>query len=413
MDTTCDLTIEEDQRDDIGTLGVTVAIGDLDDDGTDDLLLGAGNSYNFRGRVYLYYGGQKFDGTYDLVFGGIEANTRFGRFIDVGDVNGDKFSDIVIGSFLYNNCRGRAYLYYGGPRDSEPTQMCKSLVQAAADGDVEQVKSLIEKGADVNGRGKNRNSPLHCAADQGHRDVAELLIRKGADADSKNVMGDTPLHVAAFRGNKNVTGLLITEGANVNARRYFGGTPLHCAVWGGRHTEVAQLLIAKGAEVSAKDESGDTPLHYAVGDVFGSNREREEMAKLLIAKGAAVDAKNNLGQTPVDFVMTGYQEPTIIKLLVSKGAVVSNLHVAALMNDSGKAISFIEKSNDVNAKDGRGRSPLDYAAMAGSKEVAELLIAKGADINERERIGRTPLWWANRRGHKEIVELLRKHGAKE
>ena len=42
----------------------------------------------------------------------------------------------------------------------------------------------------------------------------------------------------------------------------------------------------------------------------------------------------------------------------------------------------------------------------------ELLISKKADINARDNKGKTPLDWAATWGLKEIADLLRKHGGK-
>jgi len=409
MNATADLTIDGEGGNDRADFGIGVVIGDLNNDGYEELLLGGDDCYNYRGRVCLYYGREKFDGAYELIFDGQAANIHFGRFMDIGDVNGDKYPDIVIGAWSYNQFQGRAYLYYGGPRRSEPTQLNKLLLQAAAEGNTEQAKSLISKGADINAQGENGNTPLHRAARQVHKEVVELLIDKGAKVNSKNAMGDAPLHVAAHNSRVDVAELLIAKGADVNARRHFGGTPLHCAVWGGRHREVTELLLAKGANVNVKDESGDTPLHYAAGYILGGNRD--SMVKLLIAKGAIADSKNRLGQTPADFALTHPSIPTVLRLLATKDASVPNLHVAAFMGDSAKVQSFIEQGSDVNAKFGRGRTPLHYAAMAGSEEAAELLLAKGADVNAKGGWDYTPLYYAVYSGSKDMVELLLSKGA--
>ena len=49
-----------------------------------------------------------------------------------------------------------------------------------------------------------------------------------------------------------------------------------------------------------------------------------------------------------------------------------------------------------------------HAAFGGYKEIVELLIAKGADVNPKNDRGQTPLDWAD----KKIAALLRKHGGK-
>lgn len=95
-------------------LGQRVALGDVNNDGYDDLLTG-GWGYKFRqGRAYLYYGGKNFDGTCDKVFEA-ETGTKsgFGFEVALGDVNNDGYADLAIYADAYNSEQGRVYLYYG------------------------------------------------------------------------------------------------------------------------------------------------------------------------------------------------------------------------------------------------------------------------------------------------------------
>ncbi len=66
------------------------------------------------------------------------------------------------------------------------------LHEAAKEGDLPKVNSLIEGGADVNVRTGNGATPLHFAADRGHIDVVELLISKGANVNANNFW-ETPM----------------------------------------------------------------------------------------------------------------------------------------------------------------------------------------------------------------------------
>lgn len=59
------------------------------------------------------------------------------------------------------------------------------------------VNYLIEKGADVNKKDNDGNTPLHCAAKKGNIEVVKYLIGKGARVDIKNGWGETSLHIAA------------------------------------------------------------------------------------------------------------------------------------------------------------------------------------------------------------------------
>ena len=59
--------------------------------------------------------------TCDLVFEGENEGDYFGFVVNFGDIDSDGYEDIVIGAPLYGQNQGRAYLYWGGKRDSMDT----------------------------------------------------------------------------------------------------------------------------------------------------------------------------------------------------------------------------------------------------------------------------------------------------
>ena len=66
----------------------------------------------------------------------------------------------------------------------------------------------------------------------------------------------------------------------------------------------------------------------------------------------------------------------------------------------------LEKGIDINGLDGKGISPLSWAAMAGQPEIVRLLIDRGANVNQKNKDGGTPLHGAAFLGQTELVELL-------
>lgn len=120
-----------------------------------------------------------------------------------------------------------------------------ALHGAAYKGEVEVARLLISRGADVNARASDGNTPLVEAATHNRLDMVKLLLDSGADVNAANDRGDIPLHWAAARGNQEVVRLMILKGADVNARNNDGNTPLGLAVSKG-HEEMTEMLRQSG-----------------------------------------------------------------------------------------------------------------------------------------------------------------------
>jgi cytohesin len=179
-----------------------------------------------------------------------------------------------------------------GGKMGEEVEPDISIHRAAVEGDIIAVKQHLDAGTDVNAKDSARCTPLHWAAWGGHKETAELLIAKGANVNVKRDNGETPLDAAisqyqtkaadllrkhggktgeelnviiaaAKKGNIEAVKQHLAAGADVNAKNKWGGTPLFLAAWKG-HKEIAELLIAEGADVNAKDDKGRTPLDLAI-----------------------------------------------------------------------------------------------------------------------------------------------------
>jgi len=92
------------------------------------------------------------------------------------------------------------------------------LPTATKEGKVKVVQLLLERGADINSRNANNQTPLGEAATLGNIDVVRLLIERSAEVDSCGRWGWTPLHIASEWGHLEVSRILVDHGANLNAR---------------------------------------------------------------------------------------------------------------------------------------------------------------------------------------------------
>jgi len=87
--------------------------------------------------------------------------------------------------------------------------------------------------------------------------MVELLLANKAEVNAKDNGGRTPLHSAAESGHKDAVGLLLANGAEVNAKNNYGWTPLKeaadAAAWASAYEgwyrdldDVVQLLRQHG-----------------------------------------------------------------------------------------------------------------------------------------------------------------------
>jgi ankyrin repeat protein len=299
----------------------------------------------------------------------------------------------------------------------------QTLHEAAAAGNLEQVKKLVAEGADVNAKDEDGRTPLHSAAWYGREDVAAVLLAHGANINEADGSGQAPLHLAMSFGGKPVPELLLAQGAQINARDNAGNTPLHAAA---DHPDLLELLIAKGADVKARNEAGQTPLHR-VSMIRKQDKRIELTAEVLLAHGAEVDAKDKSERTPLHFAV-GNSNKELVDLLVAKGADVKTkaadgtnlLHQAVKSEQLDMVELFLNRGIDINSARSDGRTALHVALAAppsansiNINRIVEALIARGADVKARDVHGNTPVQIAVSYGfsRKDTVRLLLDKGA--
>ncbi len=79
--------------------GETFSIGDLNNDGYDDLVVGAPFYGPIQGKVYVYFGRTNFSNLPDATVEGDTISSFYGYDIKIADINGDKIKDLAIGSY--------------------------------------------------------------------------------------------------------------------------------------------------------------------------------------------------------------------------------------------------------------------------------------------------------------------------
>ena len=81
-------------------------------------------------------------------------------------------------------------------------------------GDVAQVKAFIEAHPDlVNAKDDRNCTPLHFSVNKGDVELVRFLVDKGADMTARDADGDSPLHWAALYGKPEIADLLVSRAA--------------------------------------------------------------------------------------------------------------------------------------------------------------------------------------------------------
>jgi ankyrin repeat protein len=91
----------------------------------------------------------------------------------------------------------------------------RDLVSAAAQGDAMQVKSLLDRGANIEAHARDDWTPLTVAAREGHLKTVELLLERGADVNAREGGGHTALFWADKYDRTEVAVLLRSKGGKL------------------------------------------------------------------------------------------------------------------------------------------------------------------------------------------------------
>jgi ankyrin repeat protein len=188
-------------------------------------------------------------------------------------------------------------------------------------------------------------------------DAVKALLEKGADVNEPAYTTKTPLHYASHSRNKEILKLMMTEGADLEAKTEQGFTPLSYAV-GLNHPDNCRILLEAGADVDGIDNWKRTGLNVA------ASQGLTDVTVILMEFDANVNTLDVWNWSALD-VAEEYENFDIAELIIEAGGVNGpkiTIHQAAGAGDNDMVALHLFFGTDINLLDDTGETPMDTAA---------------------------------------------------
>ena len=284
-----------------------------------------------------------------------------------------------------------------------------ALISAAFVGNLDGVKLLVDKGANIKAVDGNYEDAMSLAAMSQQTEIVRFLLDCGAPPNEANVHHYTPLVHACYYESIDLVNLLLRhihfngccqsinprcdeENPDIpliytysNKMRPFPWhTPLIVAVY-KKNVELVKILLKADVPINESDVRGDTALHHAVW------KYDPVIMDSLLESNPDPNMENCRGNTPLLIACKFSKKDDVLLKLIKYGA-------------------------DVNASAKRNMglktSVLFEAAAYGSIEVIEALCEAGADLDFIAYTGHTPLFVAIRENNIEAIKVLIQYGCR-
>jgi len=287
------------------------------------------------------------------------------------------------------------------------------FVETVRSGKIEDVRTLIKNGADVNCPDRGGSHAIYWAALRGNFDMVKLLVENGADTNAVNRHNDDPLlYTAIYENNTAIAKYLLDKGANpgsaMKSRKI-----LHLAAERG-YDELIEAIIKHGGNANERDGHYETALFEAAA------KNNLKSAEKLIEMSAEVNIFNRAGETPLH-IAASKGSIEMAELLIEKGAAIniSGLNPPdgphAVKRYSGSNLvetSFlIPKRDRAYAADDNFITPLIAAVISKQTLMIEFLIKKGADTDPVSQNRLAAIHYAIKTQQNDIFETLLKNKA--
>ena len=204
-----------------------------------------------------------------------------------------------------------------------------------------------------------------------------LLLPVGVQAQAKK----STLRKLIRENDTQSVKVLISEGLDLN-RTLHGGETLLLYTCRKQKTAMARLLLESGANPNIPNRHKEVPLLISVSEVFWS----PEITQLLLEHGADLNYVGKYGASALRSAILHADTLAGTRLfdqLLERGVELNNpckdccsrtmLHYACSQGTGYMVNRLLEEGASTGAQDCKGRTPLEYARIAGRPEIIAIL----------------------------------------
>ncbi|QKD57904.2 ankyrin repeat-containing domain protein [Fusarium oxysporum Fo47] len=310
----------------------------------------------------------------------VERLLRLGASVDTKEWRHEKNALIYAAEHGSETCV-ELLLNAGAEVDSVDKSGRTSLSWAAGHGHANIVNLLLQKGANpkIKDNDLERTPFLWSIKNEQTADDIKFLIEQGADVNEKTQDGTSVIFQACWSGYDKVVSLLIEEGVDPNVADKDGRTPLASAAGAG-HKEIVQNLLDHGVDIDPVDDWEMTPMLEA------ACCERSEIVLMLLEKGADPNAESINSETALSFA-SEVGDLGFVCALVNKGALPDKgLGCSALMhavvNNDMDMVKFLVEHGATSYSDSYNdceHPPLVLAASHGKTKIMKVFLDMSSD----------------------------------
>ena len=297
------------------------------------------------------------------------------------------------------------------------SQKTRDLFKAIRSGSSSELETRLNNGADPNDS-LDGYSALMGAALSGTAEQMKILIDRGANVNFAAQTGVTALWLAAPDWDK--TKLLLGHGADVNHKVQGYGLLVKIAAMPGT-LPVTKLLIEKGAD--PKQSAPDNSL------VFNAASSGDTaILGFYLRSGFKANDTTLFGDYPISGALF-YRCSATVKMLIDNGSEVNRqsksfqlssfngftaLMFAAWNNDKGSFYYLLDHGADPNLKNENGYTALMLLQQGEEDDPAmtKALLDHGAEPSLKTKAGNDALHFAMKKGNTESVAILKKYSTK-